>query len=165
VLKTCSAEILHKTEQGLVHLDLQNATAVKQAYLALQQKAAAPVLVCEMVAGKREVMAGMKRFPGFPPAILFGLGGIFTEALEDHVVRLAPFDLSEAYSQIDSIKSRRLLDAYRQMSPVNMEAMATLLVQLGNLALHFPEIIEIDLNPIIITPEGMPVVVDALFVR
>jgi acetyltransferase len=107
----------------------------------------------------------MTRFPGFPPCILFGLGGIFTEAFEDHIVRLAPFEQAEALSQIDSIKSRRLLDAYRGQSSVNQEALASILVQLGNLSIHFPEIKEIDLNPIVITADGTLKVVDALFVR
>jgi len=165
VLKSCSAEIQHKTEQGLVHLNLQNDQDVAKAYAALQSKHPAPVLVCEMVKGVREVMAGLTRFPGFPPCILFGLGGIFTEALEDHVVRLAPFEQDEALSQIESLKARRILDAYRGLDSVNQEALASILVQLGNLAVHFPEIKEIDLNPITITAEGTPKVVDALFVR
>ena len=118
-----------------------------------------------MVKGRREVMAGMTRFPGFPPCILFGLGGIFTEALDDHAVRLAPYGTDEALRQIDAITSHPLLDACRGMAPADREALASILVQLGNLSLHFPAIKEIDLNPIIITDEGSPRVVDALFVR
>jgi len=107
----------------------------------------------------------MIRFPGFPPCILFGLGGIFTEAFEDHVVRLAPFEQADALSQIDSIKSHRLLDAYRGLAPTRREELASILVNLGKLAVHFPEVKEIDLNPIVITADGTPKVVDALFVR
>ncbi len=165
VLKSCATEIQHKTEQGLVHLNLQNDADVAKAYTDLQAKHPAPVLVCEMVKGAREVMAGMTRFPGFPPCILFSIGGIFTEALEDYVVRLAPFGQAEALAQIDALKSRRMLDAYRGLASVNQEALASILVQLGNLSVHFPEIKEIDLNPIIITADGTPKVVDALFVR
>jgi acyl-CoA synthetase (NDP forming) len=117
-----------------------------------------------MVKGSREVIAGMIRLQEFPPAILFGLGGIFAEVLQDSAVRLAPFDRLEALRQIDSIQAADFLGPIRGMVPADKEALADLLVGLGLLSVQFPEIREIDLNPIVIA-EGKPIVVDALFVR
>lgn len=163
-LKGCSPDIQHKTEAGIVHLGLQNEKEVADAYEDINNKVGKmPVLVSEMVKGSREVIAGMTRLDGFPPAILFGLGGIFTEALKDNAVRLAPFDQTEAIRQIESIKSANILEAFRGMAPVDKGALADLLIRLGHLSIHFPKIREIDMNPIFIV-KGKPVVVDALFV-
>jgi acetyltransferase len=163
-VKGCSPEFQHKTEAGIVYLDVEDEEGVKNACQEIERAVGRiPVLICEMVRGSREVIAGMTRLEGFPPAILFGLGGIYAEVLQDSAVRLAPFGRLEALRQIDSIKAAALLGAVRGMPPVDKEALADLLVSLGLLSLHFPEIAEIDLNPIVIVA-GRPVVVDALFV-
>lgn len=163
-LKICSPHIMHKTELGLVHLDIENEEMLKQAFMAIRDaEPTAPVLVSEMLNGDREFMAGMSYFPGFPPCIMFGLGGVFTEALKDNTIRLAPLSHAEAVTMIDSISSHILLGSYRGMKPVDKDALASLLVTLGHLSLYFPQIREIDLNPIIIE-DGQPKVADALFV-
>ncbi len=162
VLKGCSPEILHKTEQGMVFLDLKNEDEMVRAFRTLRgRNGEIPVLVAEMLRGDREFMAGMTSAPGFPPCILFGLGGVFAEALRDHQVRLAPLSVEDAFEMMDSLQSRKLLTAYRGMKAVNRESLASLLAALGRLALDFPAIREMDLNPILIV-DGEPRVVDAL---
>ncbi len=165
VLKGCTPESTHKTEEGLVHLKLQEEGEVREAYRSIQEAAGGntPVLVSRMVPGEREFMGGMFRFPAFGPVLLFGLGGVFTEALEDTTMRLAPLRISDAHEMFQELRSRKLIDAYRGMPPVDQEALASLLQKLGHLSLQHPEIKEIDLNPIIISG-SYPVVVDALMV-
>ncbi len=110
VVKGCHPDLTHKTEQGLVHLDLTSPEEVVAACTAVQQQATqAAFLVCEMVSGDREFIAGIHRQPGFPPGLLFGLGGIWAEALQDTALRLAPVTLSEALDQIDTIRAQALL--------------------------------------------------------
>ncbi|MFH2099002.1 MAG: acetate--CoA ligase family protein, partial [Pseudomonadota bacterium] len=163
-VKALSAEISHKTERGLVHLSLADAGAVRQAFAAIRAEAGdVPVLVAEMLPTAREFMAGVTRVPGFGPVVLFGLGGIQAEALGDRAVRLAPLSHGEALELVRSIRGRDLLGAFRGMEPVDEESLASLLINLGNLATATPGIQEIDANPILIK-NGRPVVADALFV-
>ena len=162
-VKGCHKDLQHKTERGLVHLGLTAPAAVAKACDAIRTEAeGAQFLVCEMVAGEREFIAGVHRHPGFPPCLLFGLGGIWAEALEDTRIRLAPLNRFEAMEQLDSIQAQALLDAQRGLPAVDRGALADILVHLGQLALDYPEIEAIDLNPILIR-DGKPVVVDALF--
>lgn len=163
-LKVCSPHIMHKTEQGMVRLDITDDNELHRAFSAIREKDSdSPVLVSEMLKGDREFMAGMSYFPGFPPCIMFGLGGIFTEALRDNAIRLAPLGHSDALEMMESLSSHVLLGSYRRMTPVDKDALASILVSLGHVAIHFPQIKEIDLNPIIIV-NGQPKVADALFV-
>ena len=162
-VKACHPDLTHKSEQGLVHLGLTSPAGVQAACAAIRTQAPqAGFLVCEMVAGEREFIAGIHRHPGFPPCVLFGLGGIWAEAVEDTVLRLAPLSPSEALAQVGAIRAQKLLEAGRGRPAVDRRAVAEILVRLGRLALDFPRIAAIDLNPIVIR-DGQPVVVDALF--
>ena len=114
-----------------------------------------------MVAGSREFVAGMTRFPGFGPCVLFGLGGIFTEALKDTAFRSAPLSATEAEEMLPTIRAKTLLGAYRGLPAVDLPALAGILQTVGFIALLHPEIAEIDLNPVIIAG-SRPVVADAL---
>jgi len=105
----------------------------------------------------------MTRFPGFGPVLLFGLGGIFTEALQDNSFRLAPLSLTEAAEMVYDIRADKMLMEFRGMPAVDVPALADILQQLSFISLLHPEIAEIDLNPIIIAG-SKPVVADALFV-
>jgi acetyltransferase len=163
-VKGCAAHLAHKSELGLVHLNLATEEAVRAACAAVHR--AAPgvgLLVCEMVAGEREFLAGFHRPPGFPPAVIFGLGGVWAEALRDQVVRLAPLSAAEARAQIGEIRAAAALGAFRGLPPVDRDAVAAVLVALGRLAAACPELAEVDVNPLVIR-QGRPVVVDALFV-
>lgn len=163
-VKGCSPRVAHKSEAGLVHLHLADADQVVEACRAIDGALpGAPVLVCEMLSGDREVMAGITRPPGFGPCVLFGLGGIFTEVFHDVAVRLAPFGPVEAEAAIGSIRFRGILEAFRGRPAADASALADLLVRLGHIACHFPEIREMDLNPILLC-NGRPRVADALLV-
>lgn len=166
VMKGCVPGIAHKSEQGLVAVDLRSEREAEAAFdqivkaLSVEKPA---VLIQEMVKGKRELVAGLTRDAQFGPAVMFGLGGIFTEILSDVVFRLAPFDRREALTMIGEIKSRKMLDAVRGMEAVDLDILADILVRIGEIALECPEISEIDMNPLIVSGR-VPVVVDALIV-
>ena len=161
-VKACSAAIAHKTEAGLVFLDVRDDEGLEKACQAILD-AGGDILVARMVSGRRELMAGVSTYPGFPPCVMFGLGGIFAEALHDFTIRLAPLCMDDALDMIGSIKAADVLGAYRGMEEVDREALAAILVRLGDLALDFPCIKEIDLNPIIIAG-GKPAAADALMI-
>ena len=165
VLKGCSPEIIHKTERNLVHLGLQDSAAVSAAFHRIQEAAGSPipVLVAETVSGRRELMAGALRHPGFGPCVLLGLGGIFTEALRDNTFRLAPLRFSEALEMCRDLRGRGILEAVRGMPRVDTGRLAVILQILGQVMLLHPQIAEIDLNPILISG-SRPVAVDALLV-
>ncbi len=163
-LKVCSPDISHKTEQGMVFLDIADGEALAEAFAAIREKdSEAPLLVSEMLQGKREFMAGVTDFPGFPPCVLFGLGGILTEAIRDVAIRLTPLSREDADELLHAISAGEMLGPYRGMPAVDPAAMADILVNLSRLAQDFPEIKEIDLNPIMVDG-GQPKVADALFV-
>ncbi len=165
VLKGCSPEIAHKTGRGLIYLDLQGEEDVRRAYGAVVDAAGQdiPVLVSKMIKGEREVMAGMVRQAGFGPCVLFGLGGIFAEALSDNTFRLAPLSKADALEMIGGIRAAGVLEAFRGLPQADKNALAEILQAVGSLGLLHPEIAEIDLNPIIINGSD-PVVVDALMI-
>ena len=164
-VKACSWEIMHKTGRGLIALNVGTDAKVRRAWHAIRKAAGAdvPVLVQEMLPGNREFVAGMTRFPGFGCCVLFGLGGIFTEALKDTTFRSAPLSTTEAEEMILDIRAKQLTGEFRGMPAVDKGALAKVLQGIGFIALLHPEISEIDLNPVIIT-ESRPVIADALFV-
>ena len=163
-LKVCSPDISHKTESGLVHLNIRDKDALKAAYTSINSNGNnLPVLISQMLHGDREFMAGISHHPGFPPCVMFGLGGIFAEALNDITIRLSPLSLSDAMEMIENISARALIGSYRNMQPVEKDTVAAILIALSQIALDFPGIKEIDLNPIIVQ-QGKPTVADALII-
>ncbi len=163
-VKACSPDIAHKTEQNLVHLNVKDKDGLLKACRAILDAApGAGILVAEMLKGTREFMAGISTHQGFPPCIMFGMGGVFAEALKDFAIRLAPLTKDDALDMIGSLHSRALLGNYRGMQEADTEALADLLVRLGRIALDFPVIREMDLNPLIIV-DGRPKVADALMI-
>ncbi len=165
VLKGCSDRITHKTEEDIVRLDLKDRNEVARAYDEITSKGLAldGVIVQEMVRGEREFVIGFTRDPQFGPCVMFGLGGVFTEVFNDVSFRLAPITDIDAEEMLDEIKSRRLLDEFRGSPPVDRKALIRALVGIGDLGAHYPQIEEIDINPLIIS-ENRPVAVDALIV-
>jgi acyl-CoA synthetase (NDP forming) len=166
VLKVCAAEAVHKTEQGLIELGINSQTELKRAYERLAPKARelnGAILVQEMVAGLRELAAGLVRDPQFGPCVMFGLGGIFTEALGDVSFRVAPLSDRDARSMPAEIQGSKILTGIRGMDPVQTDQLSHCLQQLGQIGLDYPAIREIDINPLIVG-NGMPVAVDALIV-
>ena len=166
VLKGSSAEIAHKTEMGLIKIDLRNLTEAKEAFIDIQSKMNVDdkaVLVQEMVKGQRELVVGMTRDPQFGPCVMFGLGGIFTEILKDVAFRVAPLEKRDALEIMNDIKGKKILDAVRGMEAVDKEVMANILIAVGQMGLDHDEIQEIDINPLKIK-NGQPIAVDALVV-
>lgn len=164
-LKACDWQIMHKSGKGLIALNLRTEEDLQAAFASIRRAAGrdVPILVQEMLAGGRELVVGMTRFPGFDPCILFGLGGIFTEILKDNTLRLAPLSAADAEEMLDDIKAKAILDGIRGMPAADRTALAAIIQSLGFIALNHNEIAEIDLNPVILTGAN-PVVADALFV-
>ena len=164
-LKACSWEIMHKSDKGLIALNVEDEGSIKIELQNIQKAAGkkVPVLVQEMLSGNREFLAGMTRFAGFGPCVVFGLGGVFTEIYNDTTIRLAPLTNCDTQEMFADIRARKLLGDFRGLPPVKKDQLAKILQAVGNIALLHPEIAEIDLNPIIISG-ARPIVADALIV-
>jgi acetyl-CoA synthetase (ADP-forming) len=166
VMKGCSPDLTHKTEQGLVKVDLRNDEEARAAYQEImksmqdQQKA---VLVQELVGGSRELMVGMTRDAQFGPCVMFGLGGIFTEILKDISFRVAPIEKRDAKEMMQEIKGHKILENVRGMPAADLEELSEILIRVGEIGLDHDAIKEIDVNPIILSG-SKPVAVDALVV-
>jgi acetyl-CoA synthetase (ADP-forming) len=165
VMKGCSAELAHKTESGMVKLNVGNSEEAARVFdeLTAKIKNLDGVLIEEMVKGSREFVIGLSRDPQFGPCVMFGLGGIFTEALKDVTFRVAPLSKEDALEMIDEIKTKKLLGEFRGSPAVDREALAKALVGVGELGMKYDSIAEIDINPLIIRGDK-PVAVDALVV-
>jgi len=167
VLKGCAHDLLHKTEAGLVMVGLGSSKEVANAFRELKARAGSDFggrfLVQEMVKGDRELMIGMTRDEQFGPSVMFGLGGIFTEILEDVVFRLAPLSLSDARQMMSEIRSAKILNTVRGMPRVNQPMLARAIVAVGKAAVDNPDIAEIDINPLIVSGSH-PVAVDGLVI-
>jgi acetyltransferase len=164
-VKACSWEIMHKSGKGLIALNIKDEKELKIAFHNIQKAAGrkVPVLIQEMLSGNREFLAGMTRFAGFGPCVVFGLGGVFTEIYKDTTIRMAPLANSDTAEMFNDIHARKLLGYFRGLPEVKKDQLTKILRGLGNIALLHPEIAEIDLNPIIISG-AKPVVADALIV-
>lgn len=166
VAKLCGDAIAHKTERGLVRLGLADGAAVERAAEELLA-AARPedgevgVLVAPMVAGNRELIAGLSRDPQFGMTVMLGVGGILAEAVADVAFRLVPLERTDALEMVEQLRTQALLGAFRGEPEVDRDAVADVLVGLSAAAEAHPELVSADLNPLIVH-EGRPVAVDAL---
>ncbi len=166
VMKGCSAEIAHKTEKGLIHVDIRTVTEAKKAFreiMAGMEGFEGGVLLQEMIKGRRELVMGLTRDPQFGPCVMFGLGGIFTEILKDISFRRAPLEVRDAQEMMQEIRGHKILDAVRGMEAADKKLLAHMLINLGRIGLDYDGVMEIDLNPVILNG-AKPVVVDALIV-
>ena len=166
VLKGCSEDISHKTEQNLVRVDIRNDHEANIAFkeiMAVLNGAGGAVLVQELVKGQRELVMGMIRDRQFGASVMFGLGGIFTEILEDVAFRLAPLDKRDARDMMEEIRGQRILENIRGMGAADLDQLGDILIQVGRIGIEHDIIKEIDINPVIIS-EGKGIAVDALIV-
>lgn len=166
VLKGCSPQLAHKTEKGLVRLDLRSDQELLLAFDDLMSRMEGNeknILVQELIKGPRELVAGMTRDPQFGPCVMFGLGGIFTEILKDIAFRVAPLEKRDALDMTQEIKAHKILGAVRGMPAADMDLLCDLLVKVGEIGLENESIQEIDINPLILSG-AKPVAVDALIV-
>jgi acyl-CoA synthetase (NDP forming) len=156
-MKINRPHISHKSDAGAVRLNLdseEQLTQAFQSFLSLGGKET-EVLVQSMANPGKEVILGGKRDPCFGPIMLFGLGGIFVEALEDVVLRVAPLSDDEARRMVQSIKGAKVLHGIRGDTPYDIEAIADLLVRLSQMLVDHPAIQEIDINPVMVFHEDM----------
>jgi acetyl coenzyme A synthetase (ADP forming)-like protein len=162
VMKIVSPQILHKTEAGGVVVGVKSAEAAQDAFNqivanARRYKSDASidgVQVQQMLAGGQEVIIGAVTDPAFGKLVAFGLGGVLVEVLKDITFRLAPASREDALSMLDSIQAAEILRGVRGSEPVSREALATLIVNVSQLVNDFPEISELDLNPVFATAKG-----------
>jgi acetyltransferase len=163
VLKILSPHILHKTDAHGVELNLQHAEDVRQAFEQIMARARTynPQARLEGVTVQPlvrrpdyELILGSKLDPDFGPVILFGLGGIMTEVLQDHAVALPPLNRLLARRLIEGTRVYKLLKGYRNRPPADLLLLEEILIRLSQLATDFPEITELDINPLILDQNG-----------
>jgi acetyltransferase len=169
-MKISSQDILHKSDVGGVRVGLATAASVEDAYelMMLRIRRRMPeadirgVLLEKMVTGGKEVILGMKRDVQFGPMLMFGLGGVFVEVLKDVTFSLAPVTEGECRKMIESVKTYRLLTGARGEKPSDLDAIVLNIQRLSQLVMDFPEIEEVDINPLKVGQQGDgAVVVDA----
>jgi acetyl-CoA synthetase (ADP-forming) len=166
VLKLGGDGIAHKTERGLVRLNLTDGVAVRAAAYELLA-AARPedgevhLLVAAMLRGNRELIAGLHRDEQFGMTVMLGVGGVLAEAVADVAFRLVPITALDAEEMIDDLATQSLLGDFRGEPAVDRAALAEVLMGLSRAAEADPSIVSADLNPLIVVA-GKPVAVDAL---
>ena len=156
---------IHKTDLGLVKLNLQNAEQVDLAYRRMLHLKIKPnsFLIQPMLRGDLELIAGVVRDPQFGPTVMLGLGGVRAEVYKDVAFRLAPLNQKDVLNMVSDLQGQALLEGYRGSKPVNIRSLADWLIKLGWLALAFERIQEIDVNPLLVIG-GEPVAVDATII-
>ena len=161
-LKILSPEVVHKTDVGGVALGLSTPEAVREAARRMMNRAPAgsALMIQRMVEGGVEVILGGKQDPTFGPVVMFGLGGIYVEALEEVSFRVAPLTRDDAEAMIDEVHGSRLLEGVRGTPPADREGLVRSLLALSRLLIDHPRLLEIDVNPLIALPDGV-VAVDA----
>ncbi|MFZ3080065.1 MAG: acetate--CoA ligase family protein, partial [Bellilinea sp.] len=162
VMKIVSPDILHKSDVGGIRLNLGDDDAVRSNFVSLMQDIAAKkpethlegVLIEAMAPKGQEVIVGMRRDPNFGPLMMFGLGGIYVELFGDVAFRVAPLTRQDATDMIHQTRAGRLLTGFRGMPEADVEAVVDIILRLSKLALDFPQIEEIEINPLLVLPKG-----------
>ncbi len=166
VMKVVSKDILHKSDAGGVKLNLHGEAALRHAYDAIMAscRSYAPqadiegVLVTPMARRGLEVIIGVMRDPIFGPVLMFGLGGIFVEILKDVTFRAIPLSRYDARSMVEQIKASKVLKGVRGEAAVDKEGLVDLLLKISSVVEAYPELAELDLNPVILYDDGYAVV-------
>jgi acetyltransferase len=165
-MKVVSRDVIHKSDAGGVRLDLADEPGVRRAFAEILADVRrtvpdpdiAGVLVAPMAKkGGIEVIVGVVRDPQYGPVMMFGLGGILVEVLKDVAFRALPLGEADAWAMLGEIKARAILDGVRGAPPVDKEALVRLMLGVSDLCGAFPEIEELDLNPVLAYPEGLAV--------
>lgn len=152
VLKALVTGTLHKTDAGLVALNLRTESELRAAHADLMTRAGQPcsMLVERMIPGHRELLVGLSRDPQFGAVVAFGVGGIFAEAVPDVALGLAPLSPADAEAMLELIRGQALLGAVRSLPPASREDLIRILSNVGRMAIEHPEIEEIDINPLLL---------------
>src|SRR5213075_2774609 len=162
VLKIVSPQILHKTEAGGVLVGVKSAAEVRKGFASIMANAKKydrkadlmGVQIQQMVAGGQEVIIGAVTDPAFGKLVAFGLGGVLVEVLKDITFRLAPASKADAMSMLDGIAAAEILKGVRGAPAVKRDALAAMIVNVSQLVSDFPEIAEMDLNPVFASKSG-----------
>ena len=160
VVKGCSADLAHKSEHGLVHLDLIDAAAVRDAFADCQRVLNDGgfrfdgVLVAAMARGRRELLIGAHRDPGFGPVVVLGDGGKYVEAMPDTALLLPPFDTDDVYAALGRLRIAPVLHGVRGEPPMDIAAFATAAIAVGQLMLDDLAIGSLDINPMLLSSAG-----------
>jgi len=158
VMKVVSPDILHKSEHGGVIVGIRDEAAARGAFETIRERAAGAdfrgVVIYPLIRGSQEVLVGLSRDPQFGPVIAFGLGGIYTEVLRDVALRVAPIDRAAAEAMIRSIRAFPILAGARGQRACDLDSLADLLMHVSELPFRYPDIAELDLNPVFVGPDG-----------
>ena len=165
VLKALLPDEIHKSEKGLLRLNLWTEEQLETAFHDLRDSTTpdTPLLIQQQIRGTREIILGYVRDEQFGPCVMAGLGGIFAETLRDTVFHTAPLNNHQGVRMVERLKNQKILGAFRGLPAVNPEEIARCLVALGALGTQNPVIREIDINPLILSAAG-PVIVDATII-
>jgi acetyltransferase len=165
VLKGLLPGEIHKTELGLVRTGISSVEELESVLVELQKTMSGKgaLLIQKQIRGFPELIAGLIRDPQFGPCVMCGFGGLFTEVLADRVFAVAPINRVEALALIKRLKTQKFLDGIRGFAAVDRNALADILVRLGELGLAYPQIKEIDVNPLIVSV-GKPIAADATII-
>jgi acyl-CoA synthetase (NDP forming) len=159
VMKVISADISHKSEKGGVRLNIEDDACARLSFQSIQKAAHGldfrGVIVYPMIQAAGEVLLGISNDAQFGPVILLGLGGIYTEILGDVTLRIAPIARADAEEMMRELRSFPILEGARGQPPCDLDALAELLVKLSQLPFRYPEIAEVDLNPVFLLPRGL----------
>ncbi len=168
VVKGCAEQIPHKSEHGLVHLGLSSKDDVHAAAADCLERMASmkivgKIIVAPMHRGRHEMVIGAKRDPSIGPVIMLGDGGKYVEALQDAVLLIPPFSISDALEAIDQLRISPIFNGVRGEPPMDTEAVARAAVRLGALMISNSEIESIDMNPVVLGDQGTGIaILDAL---
>jgi acetyltransferase len=162
VMKIASPDILHKSDVGGIIVGVKNDQEARQAFGTLieRTKAHKPdatiwgAQIQEMVTNAREVIIGMNRDPQFGPLVMFGLGGIYVEVLKDVTFRVAPMSRLQAGQMVEAIRTYKLLAGARGQAPSDVDAIVDTILRISQLVVDFPEIAELDINPMLVREKG-----------
>jgi len=162
VMKIVSPEILHKSDVGGIRLNLSNEDMLKAAYTDMMKEIGSKlpnahlegVLIEAMAPKGQEVIVGMRRDSTFGPLMMFGLGGIYVELFGDVAFGVAPLTHDEALEMVHKTRAGRLLTGFRGMTKADVESVVETILRLSKLALDFPQIMEVEINPLLVLPEG-----------
>jgi len=164
-IKACSPALMHKSDQGLVALNVDDRSSVERAMAEIGRAAGDAALdgylVQPMVHGKREAIVGGLRDKLFGPCVMLGLGGILVEAVADVSFRLAPIEERDALEMVREIRAQRLFGAVRGEEAVDRAALTQVLMAMGRILCDHPQVSQVDVNPLIFAG-SRPVAVDAL---
>ncbi len=173
VLKIVSPDISHKTDVSGVKVGINSDEGVRVAYEEIMEnvKTRLPdarihgILVEEMARASTEVIVGGLRDPQFGPAVMFGLGGIFVEVFKDVSFRIAPIEEHEALDMINEVKGAKILKGFRNTEALDISTLAQTIMHVSDMMVSIEEIKEIDLNPVIVYPQGVKSVDARIIIR